>query len=101
MTSIVSNHFQLTTPQAIDATSLQSPEIFGRGHSKSDVCENCLEEVNAMQEEIDFLRALLRKYKITIPDVPYGQKQHGDSDLVLEANKIIENLKAQIAKFEK
>ena len=45
--------------------------------SDQDVCEACLEEVNSMQEEIDFLRALLRKNKITIPDGPYGQKQHG------------------------
>ena len=36
-----------------------------------------IEEVNALQGENDFLRALLKKFKITIPDGPYGQKQHG------------------------
>ena len=54
-----------------------------------------------MQEEISSLRALLSEHKIEIPDFHSGQKQYGYSDLVPETNKIIEDLKAQIAKFEK
>ena len=101
MASMVSNHSQLTTLQAMNATSLQSQEIFDQGQSQSEFCENCLKEGNAMQTEIYFLRALLRKHKIKVPDFHCGQKQYGYSDLVPEANKIIEDLKSQIAKFEK
>jgi len=39
--------------------------------TESDVCQAC-KKVNALQEEIDFLRTLLSKKKIPIPNGPYG-----------------------------
>ena len=90
-TSRVSIHSQLTPLQAMNATSSDMAE--------SDVCEAC-EKVNAMQEEIDFLRTLLRKKKIPIPNGPYGQKQHGQSDRLQEASKFIDDLKSKIVELE-
>ena len=59
------------------ANGLHISETFSREQTESDVCEACLDELNTLQEEIDFYRSLLRKNKITIPDGPYDQKQNG------------------------
>ena len=90
-TSRVSIHSQLTPLQAMHATSSDMTE--------SDVCKAC-KKVNALQEEIDFLRTLLSKKKIPIPNGPYGQKQHGQSDRLQEASKVIDDLKSKIVELE-
>ena len=56
------------------AFSLTIPESFSRMPDESDVGESCFDEVNGRQNEIDVLKALLRKHKIVIPDIPSGQK---------------------------
>ena len=53
------------------------PKTFSQGQTESDFFGAYLDEVNGLQNENDFFRALLRKHKIQIPDGPYGQKQHG------------------------
>ena len=45
-------------------------ETFSR--KQLDVGGASVDEINALQSEIDFLRALLRKKNIPIPDGPYG-----------------------------
>ena len=85
----------------MNTTGLNNLETFSRGQTEPDFCEKCLAEVKTLQNKVDFLVTLLRKNKIPIPDRPYDQKQHGYSDLVVEANKIIDDLKSRIAKFEK
>ena len=55
---------------------------------------------STLQNEIDFLRTLLMKNKIPIPDGLYGQKQDDQSDLLLEAYKVIEALNSKIAELE-
>ena len=62
--------------------------------TESDVCKAC-KKVNALQEEIDFLRTLLSKKKIPIPNGPYGQ-----SDRLQEASKVIDDLKSKIVELE-
>ena len=82
------------------AISLTIPESFSRMQDESDVGEACFDEVNGRENEIDVLRALLRKHKIVIPDIPSGQKQLGQSELLEKAYKVIDDLKSQIVKLE-
>jgi|LakMenEpi03Oct11_1017367.scaffolds.fasta_scaffold61131_1 hypothetical protein len=53
-----------------------------------------------MQEEIDFLEAVIRKNKILTSDGPYGQKQHDYSDPLIKALKIIDDQKSRIIQLE-
>ena len=96
-TKIVSILFQLTTLKAMNISSSHISETFSRERTESDVCASCLDLVNALQAEIDFLRTLLREKKISIP---YGPQQYGQSDLLLEAYKFIDALNSKIAELE-
>ena len=83
----------------MDAADKESQETFSREQTESEICENYLAKVNDLQNEVDFLINLLRKYKIPIP-VSYGQKQHGQADPLLEANKVIEDQRLRITELE-
>ena len=97
---MVSILFQLTTLQAMNASSSHISETLSRERTESVVGASCLDEVNALQGEIDFLRTLLRKKKISIPDGPYRPQQYGYSNLLLEAYKVIDALNSKIAELE-
>ena len=57
-------------------------------------CEACSAKVNTLEDEIDFLRNLLRKNRIPIPNVTYGKMQHVYSEPLLEAYRIVDFLKS-------
>ena len=84
MVSILS---QLTTLQAMQTAGSHIPETSSKMQS-------------TLQNEIDFLRTLLMKNKISIPDGPYRPQQYGYSNLLLEAYKVIDALNSKIAELE-
>ena len=67
---------------------------------ESDVCETCLDQINGLQNENDCYRALLRKNKIVIPEIPGRQKQPTQSKLLEEAYQVIDDLNSQIFKLK-
>ena len=99
-TSNVSILFQLTSIQAMDATSANLLEALSKVPTKSKLCKACQAEANILHAEIDFLKTLLKKNEIPIPEGSYGQMQDGFSDPLLEAFKVINDLKSHVAKLQ-
>ena len=82
------------------ATSLTIRETFGRIQNELDERETFLDKINGLQNENDCFRALLRKNKIAIPDIPGHQKSLNQSELLEEAYQVIDDLNSQIEKLE-
>ena len=55
------------------ATNSTIPETFGKMQDELDERETFLDRINGLQKENDCFRALLRKNKIVIPDIPGRQ----------------------------